>query len=193
MPDDFELTDQEKQALLSLARLAIESKLTGNKFPLPDKTPGINRKAGAFVTLRVHRLGAEPKLRGCIGHVVASKSLYETVREAAVSSAVADPRFPPMTADELADVEIEISVLSPFRRIQDPTEVLPGTHGVYLKKGYASGLLLPQVATEYGWDRETFLRHTCLKAGLPPGCIDQDDVEAYVFTAVVFDEALFRV
>lgn len=190
MSDELVLSDQERRTLLTLARLSIQNKLTGSNHPLPPATQGLQREAGAFVTLRVHSDGGRPKLRGCIGHVVASGSLYDTVRQVAVSSAVMDPRFPPMRAEELADVEIEISVLSPFQRISDPTKVVPGTHGLYIKKGRASGILLPQVATEYGWDRETFVRHTCMKAGLSPDCTD--DAEMYVFTAEVFDEALFR-
>lgn len=191
MRDEFRLTDQDKRLLLSLARVSIQNRLTKVSDRLPPRTPTVDVKAGAFVTLRVS--GPEMKLRGCIGHIVPTDSLYDTVREVAVSSAVSDPRFPPLSMSELADVEIEISVLSPLRRIEGLDEIEPGRHGLFIKRGYASGLLLPQVATEYGWDRDTFVRHTCLKAGLPPGCEEQDDVELSVFTAVVFDEASFRV
>lgn len=191
MKDEFQLTERDKRLLLSLARVSIQNKLTRARQPLPPRTPSVDVRAGAFVTLRVR--GPEPKLRGCIGHIVPNDSLYDTVREVAVSSAVSDPRFPPLTASELADVEIEISVLSPLRTLGSLDEIEPGRHGLLIKRGYASGLLLPQVATEHGWDRETFVRHTCLKAGLPPGCEEQDDVELSVFTALVFDEGSFRV
>ena len=189
MSEELRLTDQDKQLLLSLARTAIENALSSRSRSLPPRSNALNVKAGAFVTLRVPAEDGRLRLRGCIGHIVAADGLYETVRDAAVSSALSDPRFPPVDASELASVAIEISVLSPFRVIFDVSEIEPGRHGLFIRRGHASGLLLPQVATEQGWDRETFVRHTCLKAGLPPGCEDQEGVELSVFTAEVFDES----
>lgn len=189
MSDELRLTNQDKQLLLSLARTTIENALSSRSRSVPPRSGAVDVKAGAFVTLRVPAQDGRLHLRGCIGHIVAGDSLYETVRDAAVSSALSDPRFPPLDASELASVVIEISVLSPFRAISNVSEIEPGKHGLFIRRGHASGLLLPQVATEYGWDRETFLRHTCLKAGLPPGCEDQEGVELSVFTAEVFDES----
>ncbi len=120
--------------------------------------------------------------------MVATRSLIETVREAARASAFNDPRFPPLQASELGEIGIEISVLSPLRRVASVEEVRVGVHGVMLRNGLYSGLLLPQVATEYGWDRETFLTHTCYKAGLPADCWRSDETEIEVFSAVVFSE-----
>jgi AmmeMemoRadiSam system protein A len=110
------------------------------------------------------------------------------VKEVAVSSAFEDPRFPPVQRSELAQLTIEISVLSPLRRITDPREVVVGVHGILIRRGFRSGLLLPQVATEQGWDRETFLAHTCRKAGLPMDAWKSPDVVLEVFSATVFSE-----
>ena len=106
----------------------------------------------------------------------------------AVAAGFDDPRFPPLTNSELSSIDIEISVLSPLRRIEDPVEINVGTHGIIIKKGYQQGLLLPQVATEYGWNRETFLQHTCMKAGLDVNAWKLPDVEITVFTAQIFNE-----
>jgi AmmeMemoRadiSam system protein A len=141
------------------------------------------------VTLRVPSPETgEPALRGCIGHVVGRGPLEDTVRDSAVSAAFRDPRFAPITRPELQAVRFEISVLSPLRRVESPEEVIPGTHGVMLSGFGRSGLLLPQVATEQGWDRETFLSHCCYKAHLSAGCWQNPATDIQVFTATVFDE-----
>jgi AmmeMemoRadiSam system protein A len=106
-------------------------------------------------------------LRGCIGYVHAIRPLADAIAHCAASAATGDPRFPPVTASELSDIQIEISVLSPLRRAADPGEIQVGVHGLHISKGAHHGLLLPQVASEHGWDRETFLRQVCVKAGLP--------------------------
>jgi AmmeMemoRadiSam system protein A len=180
---EFQLTPEEKQILLQTARRAITSRLEKHKPQYPEPTELLKKKCGAFVTL--HKLGA---LRGCIGFVIASKPLIDTVAEAAQSSAFGDPRFPTLTAREVKDIDIEISVLSPLRRIESVEEIRVGEHGIMLRKGFHSGLLLPQVATEYGWDRDTFLTHTCYKAGLPGDCWRSSDTEIEIFSAVVFGE-----
>ncbi|MBA7615598.1 hypothetical protein ES703_22881 [subsurface metagenome] len=162
---NFTLTDSEKQILLQTARETIRARLNRVTPDYPQPTAGLKEKCGAFVTL--NKLG---RLRGCIGYVEALKPLIETVKEVAESSAFGDPRFPPVQLDELPGLEIEISVLSPLKRIRSIEKIQVGLHGIMIKKGYYSGLLLPQVATEYGWDRETFLIHTCQKAGLPGDC-----------------------
>jgi len=182
--DDTLLTIEEKNTLLKIARDTLTSHV--NKKGKPDLsdyklTDRLKEKAGAFVTL--HKKG---QLRGCIGYIQGIAPLAETVRENACNASTEDPRFPPVQPSELDDIDIEISVMSPLRKIGSPEEVVAGKHGVVLKKGYNQGVFLPQVATEQGWDRETFLKNLGLKAGL--------DAEAYktaellVFTADVFGE-----
>ncbi|MBC7187115.1 MAG: AmmeMemoRadiSam system protein A [Calditrichaeota bacterium] len=179
-----ELTEQEKQQLLQIARVAIERRLKGE--PLPDFGPvseRLQQKQGAFVTL--HKRGA---LRGCIGYIEPVSPLYLAVAEMAQAAAFEDPRFAPLTEDELPEVDIEISVLSPTREINDLEEIKVGEHGLIVQQGIRKGLLLPQVATEYHWDRTTFLRHTCLKAGLPADAYKQKGTSIKVFSAQVFGE-----
>ena len=141
----------------------------------------MNEHRGAFVTL--HKEG---KLRGCIGHIRGEKPLAKTVAEMAEAAAFQDPRFPPVTSEELGLLKYEISVLTPFRQISDVEEIEVGVHGIYMKRGSCSGLLLPQVATEWGWDRNTFLEHTCTKAGLPEDAWKDKKTEIYIFSADVF-------
>jgi len=179
------LSAEEKAALLKIARSSVEAAVRG--IPPKIEAPPYKRlreKRGAFVTLK-----KQGQLRGCIGYVLPIKPLYEAVSDVAVSAALRDPRFPPVTVDELDDLEYEISVLSVPRKIDSIDEIITGRHGLIVRRGYFEGLLLPQVATEYGWDRETFLKHTCLKAGLEPDCYQHPDTEIYVFEAEVFNEA----
>lgn len=159
-----QLTPQQKATLLALARRAIREKVRGavSASTLPAD-PALQGPGAAFVTLTEG--GA---LRGCIGFIRPVHPLAQTVRHCAVAAATGDPRFPPVTADELPRLTLEISVLSPLRPIEDPERVTVGVHGLYISLGDRHGLLLPQVATEYGWDRHTFLAETCRKAGLPP-------------------------
>lgn len=178
------LTDREKTYLLSLARDTIGQAVTGGKGPVCEEiTPVLAGKRGAFVTLRKHG-----ELRGCIGYIVALRPLVETVREMAVSAAFHDPRFSPVKAGELSDIDIEISVLSPVCRLDDPMKVEVGLDGLIVRRDRRQGLLLPQVAVEHGWDRETFLAQTCRKAGLPPDAWKLDGTEIDVFRAEVFGE-----
>ena len=178
------LKTSEKETLLRIARSTIEHRLKGRPLPpLEDTSSVLRGKRGAFVTL--HKRG---ELRGCIGYIVARKPLRETVREMAEAAAFQDARFPPVTADELEELDVEISVLSPLRKVADAEEIEVGKHGILIKKGYYQGLLLPQVAVEYGWDRTTFLRQTCRKAGLPPDAWKDPDAEIRIFSAEVFGE-----
>lgn len=180
---EFRLTKAEKTLLLRTAREAITAGLEQRAAEPPQPTETLKKKCGAFVTLHKHG-----RLRGCIGFVIGSKALIETVEEAARSAAFNDPRFPPLEAAELPEISLEISVLSPLRRIRSLEEIQVGVHGIMMRNGLYSGLLLPQVATEYGWDRETFLAHTCHKAGLPKDCFRSKDTEIEVFSAIVFSE-----
>jgi AmmeMemoRadiSam system protein B/AmmeMemoRadiSam system protein A len=179
---DLGLTPQEKKALLELARKTIEAKCRRERAPEPEaQSPTFNEPRGAFVT--IHKQG---RLRGCIGQIHARQALVKTVAEMAIAAAFDDPRFPPLRREELKDIDIEISVLTPLRRITDVGEIQVGTHGIYLRRGGYSGLLLPQVATEWGWDRNTFLEHTCEKAHLPKDAWKDKDTEIYIFSAEVF-------
>jgi AmmeMemoRadiSam system protein A len=175
-------TEAEKSFLHTVARQAIESRLSGRVFPPPSgETENLKEKRGAFVTLK--RKG---QLRGCIGYTRALKPLSRTIMEMAQAAAFEDPRFPPLSPKELDDLDIEISVLTPFRLIRDVTEIEVGKHGLLMERGGRSGLLLPQVATEYQWDRKTFLEHTCLKAGLPRDAWKDAETKIYVFSAEIF-------
>ncbi|MGB4598448.1 MAG: AmmeMemoRadiSam system protein A [Trichlorobacter sp.] len=177
------MTAKEKAELLELARGTIIATVKGQPLPVPAKpAKGMESLSGCFVTIK-----QQGQLRGCIGSFVSSRPLWQTVQEMAVSAATRDPRFYPMKPSDLADFSLEISVLSPLHRVQSVEEIKVGTHGIYLIKGHAHGVLLPQVATEYGWDRETFLRHTSLKAGLPENAW-QKECEIYLFSAEVFGE-----
>ena len=179
----FTLSEEEKQSLLATAREAIEARLEGRAPRYPPPTPALSTPCGAFVTLK-----SGDELRGCIGHITAAAPLLETVEEVARSSAFEDPRFPPMRPERWPGVRIEISVLSPFTRVTDPADIRVGVHGVLVRQGPRSGLLLPQVATEQGWDRDTFLTHTCYKAGLPGTAWRAPETRIEIFSAVVFGE-----
>jgi len=178
------LTREEREALLKLVRDTITSRLNNSLPPqFSPQTEKLKEFRGAFVTL--HKRGS---LRGCIGYVEPIKPLYQTVREMALASAFQDPRFPPVSSGELEELEIEISVMSPVKKISEVSEIEVGKHGIIIKKGFRQGLLLPQVATEQGWDRDTFLEHTCYKAGLSGNCWREPDTEIYIFSAEVFSE-----
>ena len=176
-----EYSPEERALLLCLAHEAIAAKLEGRE---PDTSPPTEHLAelrGVFTTLHLHG-----KLRGCIGYVLPRQSLYEAVAETAQAAALQDPRFEPVSGSEAANLQIEISVLSPLTPIS-PDEVIVGMHGLLVTLGYRRGLLLPQVPVEWGWDRETFLDETCLKAGLPAHAWKHGaTIEA--FTAEIFGD-----
>ncbi len=184
MEIDLSFTSEEKAELLRIAKESVTAVVGGRKYepPVPEGAR-LRQKAGAFVTLHLHG-----ELRGCIGLIEPHLPLYETVAEMAAKSAMADPRFESVTKSELADIEFEISVLSPLERVVNTGDVVVGRHGVMIEKGYYRGLLLPQVATENGWDREQFLRYVCVKAGLHKEAYLDADSKISVFTAEVFGE-----
>ncbi len=178
------LSKAEKNALLKIARDAIEARAK-NEARLPNlsiASEALETDSGAFVSL--HKNG---RLRGCIGVFASREPLWKTVQENAVAAAFSDPRFSPVTAGELPDIDIEISVLSPLKETADMNEIEVGRHGIFVMKGRKRGVLLPQVATEYGFDRETFLCETCLKADLPEDAW-QNGASVYTFEAEVFGD-----
>lgn len=178
-----DLSDSQKQELLGLARAAVRRILEMSPGPRPSAgDPMLKEKRGAFVTLKV-----EGKLRGCIGHPLPVMPLDQAIVEVAEAAATEDFRFEPLRAEELARLHVEISVLSLPRKVKDPRAVEVGRHGIIVSQGAYKGLLLPQVPLEYGWDRETFLRHGCFKAGLD-GDAWKKGATIEVFTAQVFSE-----
>ncbi len=178
------LDQSDRKLLLILAREEILAHAQKRPARPPAPTRGVNIERGAFVTL--HSAGKKRRLRGCIGKIEANGSLYDTVKSMAHSAAFSDHRFSPVVEDELAGIELEISVLSPLLRV-GPEDVHTGD-GLIITQGNRSGLLLPQVATERNWDRETFLAQTCRKAGLPEDAWREETAEIQTFTAEVFDE-----
>ena len=175
-------TSEEKALLHHIARQSVEAVLSGRKtVPLPQLPPRLQESAGAFVTIRKHK-----QLRGCIGHISGIYPLAETVSKMSQTAALKDPRFPPVRKEELPELEFEISVLSPLQPISDVNMIQIGVHGIYIKQGARSGLLLPQVAGEFGWDRIAFLEHTCRKAHLDKDAWKDPQTHIFIFSAEVF-------
>jgi AmmeMemoRadiSam system protein A len=179
------MNDQQKQTLLKVARDAVDAVIRQQKVAQPESDdPQLNAPCGCFVTLK-----NRDRLRGCIGRFISDSPLIELVAEMAKASATGDPRFfaDPITANELEKLDIEISVLSPLKRTDDPLSLKLGVDGIYIKKGHASGCFLPQVATETGWSKEEFLSYCCAhKAGLAADAWKDPKAEVYLFTAEVF-------
>lgn len=174
------LTDDAKEKLHRIAREAIAARLADKKYE-PEEDEALDMKRGLFVTLKI-----DEQLRGCIGLIKAREPLYEAVAEMAQAAAFDDPRFPVLSSDEYERLEYEISVLSPLKRVHDVSEIHVGRDGLMIKLDLHSGLLLPQVATEYGWNAKQFLEQTCLKAGLPKDSYKDKFAEIYRFEAEVF-------
>jgi AmmeMemoRadiSam system protein A len=182
------LTDEERHRLITLARMSIESALNLSAPPSTDDLPApLLEPRGVFVTLKSHG-----ELRGCIGYVEPRVPLAFATIEVAQKAAFEDPRFPPLTRDEWPSVQVEVSILSSLDRVMSIEEIEVGKHGLVIDAGFTRGLLLPQVATEQGWDREQFLRHTALKAGLPPDSWKKSGIRLYTFTTETISESHYR-
>ncbi len=180
---NFELTKKDKEKLLTIARKSLSEYVRNRKIPsFQVESEILKEKCGAFVTLKKKN----GDLRGCIGRIVAEEPLFLVIRDMAIAAATQDYRFPPVTPSEIDDIEIEISVLTPMQKVNSVEEIEVGRDGLMIKRGYMSGLLLPQVPVEQGWDRKTFLVHTCYKAGLPPDAWKSS--ELWKFQAIVFSE-----
>ena len=178
------LTAREKTVLLSIARKSIESQTRSNEVYIePREEKSLNARNGCFVTIK-----QGGKLRGCIGNFQSELPLFKEVAMMAKASATNDPRFYPMKNIDLDNFSLEISVLSPLHKIDDIAEIEVGKHGIYIEKGYHRGVLLPQVATEHDWDRDTFLKQTCIKAGLPTDAWQQEAADIYIFSSQSFGE-----
>ena len=196
----FALTDSEKEKLLKVAKESVRAAVSESKkrkkkgfvdgveidkigIGIDITEENLKMEAGAFVSL--HKGG---KLRGCIGRFEAEAPLYKTVIKMARAASINDYRFTKVTPDEVEDIDIEISVLSPLARIDNLAEIEVGKHGLYIIKGSSRGTLLPQVASERGWDRDTFLEQTCLKAGIDKDAWKKEETEIYIYEALVFSE-----
>ncbi|AEF84938.1 conserved hypothetical protein [Treponema primitia ZAS-2] len=189
---DFTINSEERKALLGDARETIAARLE-NRPPVYTRIPELQspgdgssallQPCGAFVTLHL-----KGKLRGCIGRMSSPDPLERTVRIMAGEAAFEDPRFPPLRRDEWPNCDLEISALSPMELCPDPRTVKVGVHGLYLSLRGRSGVLLPQVPVEQGWNREEYLDYICVKAGLPPGSFANPEAKLYTFTAAVFGE-----
>ncbi|MEJ2470996.1 MAG: AmmeMemoRadiSam system protein A [Desulfuromonadales bacterium] len=181
---DRELNAQEQQALLAIARQAIIHGIrTGQEYIEPREEKALNQKNGCFVTIKQNG-----QLRGCIGNFQSELPLFKEVAQMAQASATKDPRFYPLREEDLDNFSLEISVLSPLQKIEDIDEIEVGRDGIYIEKSFYRGVLLPQVAVEHGWDRETFLKQTCIKAGLPTDAWKTEDADIYIFSAQIFGE-----
>jgi AmmeMemoRadiSam system protein A len=173
-------SEADRRRLLQIARGAIAAHVNGAAVADVCASAGLLRTGGAFVSIHLHG-----ELRGCIGHLEADRSLLRVVRECAVAACSADPRFPPVSAAELAGLEIEVSLLGPLEPVASPDDIEVGRHGLLVERNWQRGLLLPQVATEWRWDKETFLGQTCHKAGLPRDAWKQG-AKVWRFEAEVF-------
>ncbi|MCP4570436.1 MAG: AmmeMemoRadiSam system protein B [FCB group bacterium] len=182
-PAEEHLSKEDKKLLLEIARKTVETFVKTGRAPSFEVPDNLKESGAAFVTLEKNG-----RLRGCIGHTVAQLPLYKTVINCAVSAATKDPRFRPVTPNELDDLHIEISVLTPLVKIESLDEIKVGRDGLMIFKGRNRGLLLPQVATDYGWTRTEFLEHTCQKAGIDINAYKSKDAEIYKFQALIFAE-----
>lgn len=181
------LSDEERRELLNIARKTIEEYIGRGKMPaFQVKSEKLNTPGAAFVTIEIGG-----KLRGCIGNTKAVYPLFRTVMECAVSAATEDPRFPSLSPEEIENIDLEISVLTPLRKVEEVASIQVGRHGLMVSRGAQRGLLLPQVAVSNGWDREAFLSQTCLKAGLSPNEW-REGADIFFFEAEIFNEEKYR-
>jgi AmmeMemoRadiSam system protein A len=186
------MNDNQKQTLLKAACDTVKAVITGQAVPKPESDdPELNAPCGCFVTLK-----NRGRLRGCIGQFTSESPLIELIVEMAKASAASDPRFVAdrITSDELEQLDIEISVLSPLQLTREPLSLRLGVDGIYIKRGFASGCFLPQVATETGWGKEEFLSYCCAhKAGLAPDAWKDPKTEVYLFSAEVFGAPFLKI
>ena len=176
---------ESRKRLIELARIALEGVVDGAKGQRGEVNDPylLSSEYGSFVTL--HK-GTE--LRGCVGTCFPTNPLHETVAKMTQAAAAEDHRFSPITKDEIHEIRIDISVLSPLERAPEPLSLIVGKHGIYVTHGDKRGVLLPQVATEYGWDIKTFLRQVCLKADLPQDAWISQDTQISRFTTLIIEE-----
>lgn len=197
LPITAVLTPAHGKILLESARSTLATYLNDKKIQIPlHGTPPLTENAGAFATLwqrqpagKIDIPERDIRLRGCIGHIQADTPLFQLVPAMTLRAATADPRFAPMEAIELDDIQIEVSILSPLTQIEDIAAIEVGKHGLLLEAGGKRDLLLPEVPVRRGWDREQFLQAVCRKANLPPNYWQNSRAKLFIFTTVVFEEA----
>lgn len=178
-------TKLEKEILFQNAHKAIQSAVKNEPVPVAESSSDLlNSLTGAYVT--IYKFG---ELRGCVGSVEPKKPLLQTIIDSAYDAAINDPRFNPIKIEELEDLSIEISIISNLKQMKDISEIEVGIHGLMIQQGEKIGLLLPQMASDYNWDRETFLNQTARKAGLPYNVWKKEDVKIYIFTAEIINES----
>ncbi len=179
---------KNKEFLIEIARESIKSRLEDYEYmPRKPAEEILNEKLGVFVTLKI-----DGNLRGCIGYIQGYKPLYIAVYEMAAEAAFNDPRFPALNTNEFKLIDIEISVMSPLKSINNIEEIQVGVHGLFVKRGYHSGLLLPQVADEWGYNRKEFLMSVCMKAGMNKQCYNDDETEIFIFSADIIKEDYYE-
>jgi AmmeMemoRadiSam system protein A len=179
------LSIEKREQLIEIVRHEVDSAANNSRIEnYESDDPDMNRKSGVFVTL----YDSAKQLRGCIGYIESDKPLINTISRAARAAAMSDPRFSPVTPEEVDDLVVDISILSPMEVIKDIEKIEVGVHGLLISRGSYRGLLLPQVATKYKWDRERFLDEACIKAGLSENDWRKQSVEIKIFSAEVFGE-----
>lgn len=178
------LTSEEGQTLLTIAREAIHHCVENKPYHCaPREEKGLNITLGCFVTIKING-----QLRGCIGNFHGREPLFKDVADMAIAAATKDPRFPPMDVVELENFDLEITVLSPLEKTDDVSTIEIGRHGIYIERGFHRGVLLPQVATEHGWNRHTFLEQTCIKAGLETNAWRSPETDIFIFSGQIITE-----
>jgi AmmeMemoRadiSam system protein A len=179
---DLGLSGEEREELRKIAKTVIENQFLDKPSPIAvPSNEKLQENRGVFVCVKKKGM-----LRGCMGSFTADEPVHKAVEALAVAAAFRDPRFAPLVQDELPYLDLEISVLTPLVEVENPEEIQVGVHGIFIKRGMRSGVLLPQVATERNWDRITFLEETCRKAGLPFDAWRDKETKIYVFSADVF-------
>lgn len=178
---DIELSKQDRDTLKIIARETLAARLDHRSSVYPEHSPALEKRYGMFVTIKVHG-----QLRGCIGRMSSNQPLIDTVKDMALAAGFEDPRFPPLSHTELPLLDLEITILGPLEPLSPPDNFTIGTHGLFISSHGRSGVLLPQVAVDYGWSKTEFLQHVCLKAGLAPEIWKSPDSDLYRFEGTVF-------
>lgn len=178
---DIELSKQDRDTLKIIARETLAARLDHRSPVYPEHSLALEKRYGMFVTIKVHG-----QLRGCIGRMSSNHPLIDTVKDMALAAGFEDPRFPPLSHTELPLLDLEITILGPLEPLSPPDNFTIGTHGLFISSHGRSGVLLPQVAVEYGWSKTEFLQHVCLKAGLAPEIWKSPDSDLYRFEGTVF-------
>ncbi|MCE1206730.1 MAG: AmmeMemoRadiSam system protein A [Spirochaetia bacterium] len=178
---NIELSAQDRENLIAIARETLSAKLEHRSPAYPEHSWALDQRYGLFVTIKT-----DGQLRGCIGRMSSNQPIFDTIKDMALAAGFEDPRFAPLTRAELPLVDIEITILGPLEILSPPDNFELGVHGLFIASRGRSGVLLPQVAVEYGWNKTEFLQHVCIKAGLPPETWKSPETVLYRFEGIVF-------